>query len=72
MKKMILALAVLLSLTAATDVLGQTIMRLRNTVDQKDAKIEVKNTLLACERDARRTVARAMRAGRVVEVPSCR
>lgn len=70
MKKIALATALLLSLSTApavadeaADALQLTIARLQNTVDQQHAKIKMKNTLIACEREQRRTLAQALRTG---------
>lgn len=80
MKKIMCAVALLLCFTAApavadesTDALLETIARLQDKVASLDDKVEHKNDLLACERDNRRELQRALRDGdRVVTLARCR
>jgi hypothetical protein len=79
MKKIALGLAAILTLSATpavadagTDALYQQIDRLSQRVAGLDDKVERKNELLACERDNRRELLRAMREGdRTVTVAKC-
>jgi hypothetical protein len=79
MKKTALALAAILTLgatpavaDAGTDALYQQIDRLSQRVAGLDDQVERKNELLACERDNRRELLRAMREGdRTVTVAQC-
>lgn len=80
MKKIMLATALVLSLSAApavadeaTDALQLTIQRLQAQVDQKDATIKRKVTQLSCERENRRKLVRAVRNDRPMpELLDCR
>lgn len=82
MKKSIIALTALLCLGVpgvavaggeSTDELLQRIDQLRSQVADRDAKIDRKNELLACERANRRELVRSLRSGeRVGVVARCR
>jgi hypothetical protein len=79
MKKTALALAAILTLgatpavaDAGTDALYQQIDRLSQRVAGLDDKVERKNELLACERDNRRELVRALRGERPAVVRVCR
>lgn len=73
MKRIMYTLAVLLCVATATPamadgsgVLLETISDLRDKVAQLDNKIEHKNDILACERNKRRGLERALRTGEPV------
>ena len=81
MKKTVIALAALISIATTApavaegtaDVLQEQIVRLTERVELLGDKVEQKNDLLACERNTRRTLERALRTGEPVgHVARCR
>lgn len=72
MKKIILTLAALLVLVPGAAVADEATDVLQAKISQLSGKVEHKNDVIACERENRRDLQRALRGGGDVLVVSCR